>query len=279
LIVLAVVGCCLGAAALAATRSNTSGRVRLVTHPLQPRLTEYPDRVTTAVNARFDSVQPGRPPARAEPGKPLGQECRLDRGDWERCRLPVSFADLDLGQHRFDVRAVNTAGRFGPAATYVWRVRRIPAEPVAPPTAPPASAPAPQPAPPTEPPAPPPVLPENGKPFAIEQVAGLADLFPGEPAQALSLRVTNPNSVPIAVTSLSFSFAADPPGCPTEENFIIVPSDASAATPIRIGPEESLELPAQGVSPPEIAMRELPVDQNACQGAGLELKLEGEAQG
>jgi hypothetical protein len=272
-----VVGCCLGAAALAATRSEDSGRERS-SHPLQPRLTEYPDRVTTAVDARFDSVQPGRPPALAVPGKPLRLECRLDGGDWERCRLPTRFTDLDLGQHRFDVRAVNSAGRFGPAATFVWRVRRDPVKREsypAPEPAPPARSPAPSP----EPPVPPPALPEGGAPFTIEQVGELEDLFPGEPAQALSLRLTNPNPVAIEVIALTFSFAADPPGCSAAENFIVVPSDASTSTPVAIAAESSIELPAQGVSPPEIAMRELPVDQNACQGAPLELKLEGEARG
>jgi len=233
--------------------------------------------VTTATTARFDSAQPSRPPARANPGNPLRFECRLDDGDWERCRPPVSFDDLGLGPHRFEVRAVNASGRYGPADGFVWRIRRSPVEPTALP--PPTSPAAPEPSPAAESPTPPPVLPEYGEPFAIEQIAPLEDLFPGEPAQALALRLTNPNPVPIAVTSLTFSFAADPPGCPSAENFIIVPSDASAATPLRLDAETSLELPAQGISPPLIAMRELTVNQNVCQGATLELKLEGEAQG
>jgi hypothetical protein len=278
--ILTAIGGFLGAAAFAATRSDSAGGLG-ASHPLQPHLVEYPDRVTTVATARFDSVQPGRPPARAKPGNPLGLECRLDGGDWESCRPPVSFTDLDLGTHSFELRAVNAAGRSGPAARFVWRLRRhsveqsLPLPPSA--ESQPASAES-QPAPPTaESPAPPPAT-EEGEPFAIEQVALPGDLYPGEPAQPLALRVTNPNPVPIEVTSLTFSFAVDPPGCPTAENFIVVPSGASAATPLRIAAETSLELPQQGITPPLIAMRELPVNQNACQGATLELSLEGEAQ-
>jgi hypothetical protein len=275
--ILAAAGCCLGAVAFAATRPDTVGRARGASHPLQPRLTEHPDRVTTEATARFDSAQPSRPAARAEPGNPLRFECRLDDGGWELCRPPVSFDDLSLGLHRFELRAVNASGRSGPAAGFAWRIRRTPVEPAAPPS--PTAAPtAPEPTPPVEQPTPPPPS-ENAEPFAIEQIAPLEDLYPGEPAQSLALRLTNPNPVPIAVTSLTFSFAADPPGCPAAENFIVVPSDASAATPLEIAAETSLELPAQGISPPLIAMRELTVNQNACQGAALELTLEGEAQG
>jgi hypothetical protein len=292
--ILAAIGCCLGAAAFAATRPDPVGRTPDGSHPLQPRLTEEPDRVTTETVARFDSSQPGRPPARARPGKPLSFECRLDDGDWERCAPPVSFDGLRPGVHRFELRAVNTAGRWSPAARYAWRIRREPVEPAEPPQ-PPTAAPAPSaPTPPADPSPPPaqpvqpvqpvePVRPvepdERGEPFTIEQIAPLDDLFPGEPAQALTLRVVNPNPVPIAVTSLTYSFAAEPPDCPTDQNFIVVPSDASAATPLRIAAESSVELPAQGITPPLIAMRELPVDQNACQGAPLELNLEGDAQG
>jgi hypothetical protein len=279
--ILAVVGCCLGAAAAyAATRPDTAGQA---SRPLQPRFTEHPDPVTTVATARFDSVQPSRPPARAKPGNPLRFECRLDGGSWERCQPPVNLDGLSFGRHHFEVRAVNASDRSGPAAGFAWRIRRRPAEPAAPsPVAPSPPTAAPEPTKPAETPTPPPVLPEEpekGEPFAIEQTAGLEDLYPGEPAQPLALRLTNPSPTAIAVTSLTFSFAADPPGCPSAENFTIVPSDASAETPIRIAAETSVELPAQGISPPLIAMRELPVNQDACQGATLDLKLEGEAQG
>jgi hypothetical protein len=288
--ILAAIGCCLGAAAYAATRPDPVGQAGDGSHPLQPRLTEHPDRVTAEATARFDSAQPGRPGPRAKPGNPLRFECLLDNGDWEPCGRPVNFSGLRPGPHQFELRAVNAGGRSGPAARFTWRVRRDPVEPAVPP--PPASEPTPPTESPTqslpdEPTAPvQPVEPihpvepiKNGKPFTIEQIAPLADLLPGEPAQPLALRLTNPNPEPISVVSLTVSFAADPPGCPAAENFTLVPSDVSPATPLTIAAESSIDLPTQAISAPSIAMLELPVDQNACQGANLELKLEGQAEG
>ncbi len=50
------------------------------------------------------------------------------------------------------------------------------------------------------------------------QLAGLGALYPGAPAQALPLTITNPNPVPILVTSLQVRATADPPGCGSAEN-------------------------------------------------------------
>jgi hypothetical protein len=110
------------------------------------------------------------------------------------------------------------------------------------------------------------------------QVAPPADLYPGAPAQPLALRVENPNPVPIEITSLEASLADDPPGCPAE-NFLLLPSGASAATPLVIPAQAGIALPAQGIAPPTIAMRDLPVSQDACQGADLDLVFSGEARG
>lgn len=115
-------------------------------------------------------------------------------------------------------------------------------------------------------------------PFSILQVTPPADLYPGAPAQPLALRVENPNPVPMEVTSLEASLADDPPGCPAE-NFILLPSRASAATPLVIPAQAGIALPAQGISPPTIAMRDLPVSQDACQGADLDLVFSGKAGG
>jgi hypothetical protein len=286
---LAVVGCCLGAAAYAATtRPSTADEAESaqnVGRPLQPRLTEHPETMTTATVANFDLAQPGRPPRRASRGHSLRYGCRLDGGEWEACRPPVRYGGLDLGGHRFEVRAVNDGGRSGPAAAFAWRVRRAARapEPGPSPTPVPPSAPIATPtppAPPVEPPVPPVEPPEGeAEPFTIEQTAALPDLFPGGEPEPIPLRLENPNPVAISVTSLRVSFAAEPPGCPSEENFLITAAGLSVATPLAIAAEASVELPAEGIAPPTIAMRELPVSQDACQGAQLQLSLEGDAVG
>ncbi|MBA3866379.1 MAG: hypothetical protein H0X42_08545, partial [Solirubrobacterales bacterium] len=139
--------------------------------------------------------------------------------------------------------------------------------------------PAPAPVPPPQPPPEPTEPTGEGKPFSIEQTASLPDLYPGEAPEPIPLRLENPNPVPISVTALRAAIAADPPGCPSAENFVITPSDASVTMPLAIPAESSVELPAQGISPPAIAMLELPVSQDACQGANLTIELEGEAVG
>jgi hypothetical protein len=272
-----VVGCCLGAAAYAATRPDLGDQQRSASRPLQPRLTEHPEPVTTETSASFDLSQPGRPPRRANPGHSLRYQCQLDGGEWEPCRLPTRFGGLDLGRHRFEVRAVDDAGRSGPAASFEWRLRKEPrVAPVpAPPTPAPISAPTPPPAPPV-----PPAPPEGeAEPFAIEQTAALPDLYPGAAPQPIPLRLENPNPIPIAVTALRVSFAAEPAGCPSEENFVLTPAAVSVAAPLTIAAEASVALPAAGVEAPTIAMRELPVSQDACQGAELQLDLDGDAVG
>jgi hypothetical protein len=278
--VLAVVGCCLGAAAFAATRPDPAprqqGQDQSASQPLRPRIVEHPEPVTTIALATFTVSQPGRPPRRASPGHPLSFQCRLDGGGWEHSRPPLSLDDPGYGRHRFEVRAVNDGGRSGPAAAFEWRLRREPRvaapepTPTPTPTAPPIS---PPPAPPVEPPQ------GDAEPFSIEQTAALPDLYPGAAAQPIPLRLENPNPIPIAVTALSVAIAAEPPGCPSDENFALAPADVSAAAPLTIAAESALALPAEGIDPPTIAMRELPVSQDACQGAELELRFEGDAVG
>ena len=122
--------------------------------------------------------------------------------------------------------------------------------------------------------------PSEGEAFSIDpQLSGLAPLLPGAPAQALPLSLTNPNSETIFVTSLTVSVSADPAGCDSATNFELTPATASAATPVEIAAEATVTLPAQGIAAPAIAMRELPFSQDACQGAELPLRFNGEAHG
>jgi hypothetical protein len=265
---LAAVGFCFAAAAYAATRPPVTGDERGTWRPLQPRLTEYPDPVSTATTAEFAFVQPPRPPARARPGgSPPRHECRLDLGEWEPCRSSLELRGLRPGGHRFEVRAINAQGRRGPAADREWRVVRR-------------SRPAAQPAPVPAEPAPQEPTPSEGEAFSIEpQLSNLAPLFPGAPTQALPVSLTNPNPETIFVTSLTVSVSADPAGCDSATNFELIPATASAATPLEIPAGATVTLPSQGIAAPAIAMRELPFSQDACQGAGLPLRFSGEAHG
>ena len=49
-------------------------------------------------------------------------ECRIDGGLWAACQSPRTFSDLSVGEHTFQVRAVNQVGTFGNPEEHVWTV-------------------------------------------------------------------------------------------------------------------------------------------------------------
>ena len=51
-------------------------------------------------------------------------ECRLDAGEWTACGGSQSYADLDDGAHRFEVRATDAAGNAG-EAVYAWTIDTV----------------------------------------------------------------------------------------------------------------------------------------------------------
>lgn len=170
-------------------------------------------------------------------------QCRLDKRAWATCKSPLVLNRLGAGLHGFSVRAVATSGKHGKAARFRWRV--------------------------LEP-----------KDFSIApQLAGLAALYPGAPAQALPLLLSNPNPVPIFVTSLQVRTTADPAGCASADNLILSGSSASDTAPIRVPAGGSVSLPAPGASAPAIQLRDLPFNQDACQRAQFPLAFSGKARG
>lgn len=170
-------------------------------------------------------------------------QCKLDAAGWKRCgRTRVAYRGLAVGPHRFLVRAEVDGARSRPAR-YAWTQ----AQP---------------------------------KGFSIEpELSALARLFPGATPVAVPVVLTNPNSAPIRVTALKVAVAADPAGCPSAENLELIQSSASESKPVNIPAGGSVRLPAPGVSAPSIALRNLPANQDACQGAQFPLAFSGDAQG
>lgn len=175
-------------------------------------------------------------------GKPRFQ-CRLDSRSWSTCQPPATFSKLAVGSHSFSVRSLGPQGKHSRTARFRWQV-------LAP------------------------------KDFSITpQPAGLGPLFPGAPAQALPLVITNPNPVPILVTSLQVRASADPAGCASADNLILSGSSASSAAPIKVPASGSVSLPAPGAAAPSIQLRDLPVNQDACQRTQFPLAFSGTARG
>jgi hypothetical protein len=169
-------------------------------------------------------------------------QCRLDNRPWAACQAPLSFGKLAVGVHSFSVR-VATRGRHGKSTHFRWRVL----EPMD---------------------------------FSIwPLLAGLGALYPGAPPQQLPLRIDNPNPVPILITSLQVRATSDPPGCGSAENLILSGSSASSANPIKVPAGGSVSLPSPGVTAPSIQMRDLPVNQDACQRSQFPLAFSGTARG
>jgi hypothetical protein len=176
-------------------------------------------------------------------GRNLRFQCRLDGRRWAACQSPFALSKLAIGTHSFSVRTVGARGAHSKGARFRWRV--------------------------LEP-----------KDFSIvPQLASLGALFPGAPAQALPLTIANPNPVPILVTSLQVRATASPPGCASAENLILSGSSASSTAPIKVPAGGSVSLPAPGVSAPAIQLRDLPVNQDACQRTKFPLTFSGTAKG
>ncbi|HET9198676.1 MAG TPA: hypothetical protein VFN92_10540 [Solirubrobacterales bacterium] len=260
IVVLVASVACLGSVAFAATRPDPAGRKAgdprsLRAHadgPPRPRFIEVPPNggLSTNVQFRFHVAPPAQQPSRGGPGPATAPptrwrrfQCRFEGGDWSGCSSPQRFAGLEPGDHAFAVRALNRRGLPGPAAHYRWAQL----EPMR---------------------------------FTIEgRTDALERLMPGEPAQQLPVQIGNPNPVPIEVTALTVAVEPGPPGCPADPNFAVTPAGLSAAAPLVVPAGGTASLPTAAASAPTLALRELPSDQNACQGATVHLVFSGEARG
>jgi len=238
---------CLGAAAYAASRPEGPGRDVAVAASSKGR-----------DNAPKGGQRPLRPRITSHPeavdtgstarfvfsarGPGLRFQCKLDGAAWKACRSPHTTASIAAGAHSFSVRAVRKSVR-GPSARFKWTK-------------------------------------VDPQPLTVEpRPTSLTGLYPGGGAQAIPVRIANPNSVAVTVTSLTVAVSADPPGCPADPNLELGPSSLSPTAPLVLPAGGELTLPTAAISAPTIALRELPFNQDACQGASFPLRLDAEARG
>jgi hypothetical protein len=106
----------------------------------------------------------------------------------------------------------------------------------------------------------------------------IGPLYPGEPASSIPVVLTNPNPVPITVTALKVTASGGSPGCTPAEN-VALTAPTLAGGRLRIAAHGSVSLPNAKVAAPTIALRELPVSQDACKNVNFELSFSGSAGG
>lgn len=117
----------------------------------------------------------------------------------------------------------------------------------------------------------------GGAEFGITGDVG--NLMPGV-ATTIRLTLTNPNGVPIYITALTVSIAADstPPGCSSASNVQLTQSNASSADPIIVPASGSLTL-TSAPRAPQITLLNLPgVNQDICKNKSFALTYSGSAR-
>jgi hypothetical protein len=117
----------------------------------------------------------------------------------------------------------------------------------------------------------------GGSSFNI--AGGVGNLMPGVDT-AIRLTLTNPNGVPIYVTTLTVTIAADstPAGCSSANNVQLTQSNASSADPITVPAKGSVTL-TSAPRAPKIVLLNLPgVNQDVCKNKSFALTYSGSAR-
>ncbi|HUA73347.1 MAG TPA: hypothetical protein VL988_01155 [Solirubrobacteraceae bacterium] len=227
-----------------AAGNKTSAAAQAVAHfavdttpPPKPAITSHPESSTTSKSASFAFTEP-------EHGATL--LCRRDGGRFARCTSPISYGGLSLGSHSFEVQARDAVGNTSAPASFSWAVVKE-------------------------------VKKEEGKPFTVGGGAS-APLAPGV-SRPLAITVTNPNNVAILVTALSAAVApgSSKAGCDGPANLALTQSNVSEANPLTIPANGHVTLPSGAVSAPQVLMKDLPVNQDACKGATFTFTYSGSA--
>jgi hypothetical protein len=206
---------------------------------------------------RVDTVAPPKPQLLQQPPNPSASssatfafadseagvsfECRLDGGAWSACASPKTYTDLAAGRHSFGVLAVDAAGNRSNATEYAWRATPS----------------------------------VSGLPFTMSGGYG-GLLAPGRSGE-LALRVANPNGEPIVVTDLTVTIqpGSSKAGCDGPTNLQVTQSNVSTVNPLTVPANGSVTLPSGGVSAPQVLMRDLPTNQDACKGATFSFAYSG----
>jgi hypothetical protein len=171
--------------------------------------------------------------------------CRRDGARFSTCTSAKTYTSLSLGAHRFEVEATDAVGNTSAPAGYSWTIAKT--------------------------------VEASGKPFTVTGDAS-GSLAPGV-TQPLAITLSNPNGVAIEVTSLTVAVApgSTNAGCDGPANLQLTQSNVSSANPLAIAANGHVALPAAAISAPEVLMRNLSINQDACKNAAFTFTYSGSA--
>jgi hypothetical protein len=226
-----------------AGNSNTAGSQASATFtidttaPPAPTITSGPGPQTTQKSATF---------AFSDTEAGVSYLCARDGARATACTSPVTYPSNSRAAHKFTVQARDAAGNLSPVVTYIWSVVKALEE-------------------------------TSGKPFTVSGSATSA-LAPGF-SSPMALTVTNPNNVPITVTELNVAVAAasSKAGCEGPANLALTQSNISASNPLVVPAGGHASVPSGTVSAPQVLMKDLPTNQDACKNASFNFTYSGSA--
>jgi len=163
--------------------------------------------------------------------------CALDTKGFSSCSSPKTYTSLAVGAHTFYVEARDAAGNTSAATSYSWSVNR---------------------------------------PFVIEgNLTG--ELAPGV-SSPLHLTITNPNGVAITITSVHVAVqpGSTKAGCDGPANTQVTQSNLSESNTLKVAAKGGkVTLPSGTVTAPEVLMKNLATNQDACKGASFTFSYSG----
>jgi hypothetical protein len=170
-------------------------------------------------------------------------QCRHDGSKAASCHSPQSYGSNSLGSHVFEVSATDGAGNKSAAAVWAWSVVKT----------------------------------IEGKPFTVSGGAA-GPLAPGL-SRPLTLTIANPNNVAITVTALTVTVAAgsSKTGCDGPANLAVTQSNLSASNVVNVPAGGHISLPSGAVEAPQVLMKDLPTNQDACKNASFTFNYSGSA--
>jgi hypothetical protein len=179
-----------------------------------------------------------------------GYECDVDDTGWAACTSPDTLDNLSVASHTFQVETIDDAGNVSIPVGYTWTIT--------------------------------PAQTDENFTMAGDVNAGTSgDLYPGGPALAIPIKISNPNSVPIDVTSITVSATTGslPAGCQAGW-FVVAQSNVSSTNIVTVPANGSVVLPQPNssntgtVTAPTIEMTDSG-PQNACAGATFQYSFAG----